>query len=104
MLPPKLHNQSRPSQLLPRVGSTFRTLALTEGHAVTVDARPSVYLPPTTQRAECERAIRRLRAVQRACRILDDQHGYVCAGDKLDVALAIWRRLDELVRLDTREA
>ena len=67
-------------------------------------ARPTVYQPPTTQRAECERHIRRLRAVQRACRILDDEHGAACAGDKLDIALAIWVRLDELTRLDTREA
>lgn len=66
------------------------------------DMRPAPYLPPTTQRAECERHIRRLRAVQRACRILDDEHGYVCAGDKLDVLLTIWQRLDELARLDTR--
>lgn len=67
-------------------------------------ARPRVYLPPTTQRAECERHIRRLRAVQRACRILDDQHGYVCAGERLDVLLDLHVRLTELVRLDTREA
>ncbi len=67
-------------------------------------ARPTQYLPPTTQRAECERHIRRLRAVQRACRIMGDEHGAACAGDKLDVCLAIWARLDELARLDTREA
>ena len=71
---------------------------------MTVDARPKVYLPPTTQRSECERTIRRLRAVQRACRTVGDEHGAACAGDRLDVALAIWVRLDELVRLDTREA
>lgn len=71
---------------------------------MTVDARPSVYLPPTTQRAECERHIRRLRAVQRACRIMGDEHGDTCAGERSDVLLIIWRRLDEMVRLDTREA
>lgn len=71
---------------------------------MTVDARPKVYLPPTTQRAECERHMRRLRAVQRACRVVGDEHGAACAGDKLNVALAIWQRLDELARLDTREA
>jgi len=63
-----------------------------------------VYLPPATQRAECERHIRRLRAVQRACQILDDEHGASCAGEKLDIALTIWQKLDELVRVDTREA
>ncbi len=68
------------------------------------DLRPGVYLPPTTQRAECERTMLRLRAVQRACRIMGDEHGAECAGERLDVALTIWQRLDELTRLDTREA
>lgn len=71
---------------------------------MSVDARPSVYLPPLTQRAECERLMRRLRAVQRACRTVGDLHGAACAGDKLDIALGIWAHLDDLTRLDTREA
>ncbi len=64
---------------------------------VTVDARPTVYQPPTTQRAECERHIRRLRAVQRACRIMGDEHGATCAGDKMNIALDVYARLTELV-------
>lgn len=65
---------------------------------------PTTYLPPTTQRSECERHMRRLRATQRACRILGDEHGAACAGERLDVLLIIWRRLDQLTRLDTHEA
>lgn len=72
--------------------------------AAVSDLRPGVYLPPTTQRAECERHIRRLRAVQRACQVVGDQHGAVCSGERLDVLLTIWQRLDELTRLDTAEA
>ncbi len=68
------------------------------------DLRPRVYLPPTTQRAECERTMLRLRAVQRARQFIGDEHGAACAGERLDVALIIWQRLDELTRLDTREA
>ncbi len=68
------------------------------------DLRPRMYLPPTTQRAECERHMLRLRAMQRACRIMGDEHGATCAGERLDVLLTIWQRLDELVRLDTHES
>lgn len=63
---------------------------------MTVAARPSVYLPPTTQRAECERHMRRLRAVQRACRVVGDEHGAAHAGERVDVLLKIWQHLDEL--------
>ncbi len=68
------------------------------------DLRPTTYLPAETRRSECERHIRRLRAVQRACQVVGDEHGAVCSGERLDVLLTIWQRLDELVRLDTREA
>lgn len=64
------------------------------------DLRPSPYLPPATRLAECARHILRLRAVQRACQVVGDEHGAACAGERLDVLLTIWRHLDELARLD----
>lgn len=64
--------------------------------AAVPDLRPAVYKPPTTQRAECDRHIRRLRAVQRAHQQTgrDDAAGY--AGERIDALLEIHARLSAL--------
>ncbi len=61
-----------------------------------LDLRPTPYRTVWERRQECERHIRQLRAVQRVYQVNGLTHAYECAGERVDVLLTIWQRLNEL--------
>ncbi len=59
-----------------------------------LDLRPTPYRTVWEQRAECERHIRQVRAVQRAHTLAGNTGAAEYAALRLDVLLTIWQRLD----------